>query len=38
VASQSKELFWQGEIDKFQEPMPAELEMEMIRLKYFGDV
>ncbi|KAN0119420.1 Protein kinase-like domain containing protein [Hyaloscypha variabilis] len=27
---------WQ--IDKFQEPMPAELEMEMIRLKDFGDV
>jgi hypothetical protein len=30
--------FWRGEIDKFLEPMPTELEMEMIRLKYFGDV
>ena len=30
--------FWRDEIDKFLEPMHKELEMEMIRLKYFGDV
>ncbi|KAI1374868.1 kinase-like domain-containing protein [Hypoxylon crocopeplum] len=29
--------FWQEEVDKFLTPMPHELEMEKIRLKYFGD-
>ncbi|KAI9801231.1 MAG: hypothetical protein M1825_003505 [Sarcosagium campestre] len=29
--------FWRDEIDKFLEPMPAELAMEKIRQKYFGD-
>ncbi|USP80544.1 kinase-like protein [Curvularia clavata] len=30
--------FWQEEVDKFLEPMPEELAMEKIRLRYFGDV
>jgi thiamine kinase-like enzyme len=30
--------FWRDEVDKFLQPMPEELEMEKIRLKYFGDV
>jgi aminoglycoside phosphotransferase len=30
-------LFWRKEIDRFLDPQPAELEMEMIRQKYFGD-
>ena len=30
--------FWREEVDKFLDPMPKELEMEKIRLKYFGDV
>ncbi|KAF2875933.1 kinase-like domain-containing protein [Massariosphaeria phaeospora] len=30
--------FWRDEVDKFLQPMPKELEMEQIRLKYFGDV
>jgi aminoglycoside phosphotransferase (APT) family kinase protein len=29
--------FWRDEIDKFLDPMPAELAMEKIRQKYFGD-
>ena len=29
---------WRGEVDKFIQPHPKELEMEKIRLKYFGDV
>ncbi|MCJ1405707.1 hypothetical protein MMC11_008937 [Xylographa trunciseda] len=29
--------FWLGEIDKFLDPMPAELAMEKTRQKYFGD-
>jgi len=29
---------WRGEVDKFIQPYPKELEMEKIRLKYFGDV
>ena len=29
--------FWRDEVDKFLRPMPEELEMEKIRLKYFGD-
>jgi aminoglycoside phosphotransferase (APT) family kinase protein len=30
--------FWQCEVDKFLQPLPRELEMEQIRLRYFGDV
>jgi aminoglycoside phosphotransferase len=30
--------FWVHEIDKFLQPMPEELAMDRIRLKYFGDV
>ncbi|MCJ1335943.1 hypothetical protein MMC09_001217 [Bachmanniomyces sp. S44760] len=30
--------FWRGEIDKFLEPKPRELAMDMVRLKYFGDI
>ena len=30
--------FWREEIDKFLEPMPKELAMEHLRMKYFGDV
>ena len=30
-------LFWREEIDRFLQPFPAELEMERIRSKYFGD-
>lgn len=30
--------FWQSEVDKFLQPMRQELEMEKIRLKYFGDI
>ncbi|KAJ4364957.1 hypothetical protein N0V83_008573 [Neocucurbitaria cava] len=30
--------FWQKEVDKFLHPVPIELEMEKIRLEYFGDV
>ncbi|KAF2007407.1 kinase-like protein [Amniculicola lignicola CBS 123094] len=30
--------FWRDEVDKFLQPMHEELEMEKIRLKYFGDV
>ncbi|KAI9823442.1 MAG: hypothetical protein M1832_002453 [Thelocarpon impressellum] len=30
--------FWQEEIDKFLEPMPKELAMDYLRLKYFGDI
>ncbi|KAL5120231.1 hypothetical protein ACEQ8H_001789 [Pleosporales sp. CAS-2024a] len=30
--------FWRDEVDEFLEPMPKELEMERIRLAYFGDV
>ncbi|KAI8937905.1 hypothetical protein NX059_005589 [Plenodomus lindquistii] len=30
--------FWRDEVDKFLQPMPEALEMEKIRLKYFGDV
>ncbi|KAF1948496.1 kinase-like protein [Byssothecium circinans] len=30
--------FWRDEVEKFLQPMPKELEMEKIRLKYFGDV
>lgn len=29
--------FWREEIDNFLEPMPKEVAMEEIRLKYFGD-
>lgn len=29
--------FWRDEVDKFLDPMPAELAMEKIRQKYFGD-
>lgn len=29
--------FWREQIDKFLEPMPGELEMDQVRLKYFGD-
>lgn len=29
--------FWRYEIDKFLDPMPAELAMEKIRQRYFGD-
>jgi len=29
--------FWREQVDKFLEPMPEELDMEKIRLKYFGD-
>ncbi|KAF2124398.1 kinase-like protein [Dothidotthia symphoricarpi CBS 119687] len=29
--------FWRNEVDKFLQPMPEELDMEKIRLKYFGD-
>ncbi|RMZ67681.1 kinase subdomain-containing [Pyrenophora seminiperda CCB06] len=29
--------FWQDEVDKFLQPMPKELEMEKLRLKWFGD-
>jgi aminoglycoside phosphotransferase len=30
--------FWRDEVDKFLEHMPEELEMEKLRLRYFGDV
>lgn len=30
--------FWRNEIDKFLEPMPRELAMDMVRLKYFSDI
>jgi thiamine kinase-like enzyme len=30
--------FWRDEVDKFLEHMPEELEMEKLRLQYFGDV
>jgi hypothetical protein len=30
--------FWQCGVDKFLQPLPRELEMEQIRLRYFGDV
>ncbi|KND86429.1 hypothetical protein TOPH_08912 [Tolypocladium ophioglossoides CBS 100239] len=30
-------MFWQQEVDKFLTPLPYELEMEIIRRKYFGD-
>jgi aminoglycoside phosphotransferase len=30
--------FWQCEVEKFLQPLPRELEMEQIRLRYFGDV
>jgi aminoglycoside phosphotransferase len=30
--------FWRDEVDKFIQPMSEELEMEKIRLRYFGDV
>ena len=30
--------FWRDEVDKFLEPMPKELAMDTIRLKYFGDI
>jgi thiamine kinase-like enzyme len=30
--------FWREEVDRLLHPMPKELEMEKIRLKYFGDV
>ncbi|KAH9883044.1 hypothetical protein J1614_000411 [Plenodomus biglobosus] len=30
--------FWRNEVGKFLQPMPEELEMEKLRLKYFGDV
>ncbi|KAL6703514.1 hypothetical protein ACN47E_009612 [Coniothyrium glycines] len=30
--------FWRDEVDSFLHPMHKELEMEKIRLKYFGDV
>lgn len=29
--------FWREEVDKFLEPMPKELAMEMLRWKYLGD-
>lgn len=29
--------FWREEIDNFLEPMPKELAMEKLRLRYFGD-
>lgn len=29
--------YWQQEVDKFLTPLPHELRMESIRLKYFGD-
>jgi hypothetical protein len=28
---------WRLEVDKFLKPYPAELEMEKVREKYFGD-
>ncbi len=30
--------FWRDEVDKFLEPKPRELAMDMVRLKYFGDI
>ncbi len=30
-------MFWQEEVDKFITPLPRELEMEVIRRKYYGD-
>ncbi|KAH9863395.1 hypothetical protein IAQ61_009672 [Plenodomus lingam] len=30
--------FWRDEVGKFIQPMPEELEMERVRLEYFGDV
>jgi aminoglycoside phosphotransferase len=30
--------FWREEVNKFLQPVPKELEMEKVRLKYFGDV
>lgn len=30
--------FWRDEVDKFLEPMPKELAMDLVRLKYFGDI
>ncbi len=30
--------FWRDEVDKFLEPKPRELAMDVIRLKYFGDI
>lgn len=30
--------FWRDEVDKFLQPMPEELEIEKLRLKYFGDI
>ncbi|KAI2707281.1 hypothetical protein CBS147332_6935 [Penicillium roqueforti] len=30
--------FWVHEIDKFLQPMPEDLAMDQVRLKYFGDV
>lgn len=30
-------MFWQDEVDKFITPHPRELEMEIIRRKYYGD-
>lgn len=29
--------FWRDEIDYFLEPMPTELRLEKLRLRYFGD-
>ncbi|MCJ1422036.1 hypothetical protein MMC32_008405 [Xylographa parallela] len=30
--------FWRNEVDKFLEPKPRELAMDIIRSKYFGDI
>ncbi|MCJ1437622.1 hypothetical protein MMC27_007009 [Xylographa pallens] len=30
--------FWRDEVDKFLEPKPRELAMDIIRSKYFGDI
>ncbi|KAL8400656.1 hypothetical protein RB594_000888 [Gaeumannomyces avenae] len=31
-------MFWQEEVDKFLTPLPCELEMEIVRRKYYGDI
>ncbi|KAF7570572.1 aminoglycoside phosphotransferase [Pyrenophora tritici-repentis] len=33
-----RNLIWREAVDKFLQPLPEELKMERIRLKYFGDV